>query len=134
MVSTSSTHAEMRALYTLVKDIQFVIYICSELNIPLLLPATIMEVSSAVVTISNEENTYLKKCKYFVLVINYVREQLELGLIQLVKIKGELNSADLHTKKLRDKSFATKADNILSSPARLDTSDSEAEADTEDGY
>ena len=89
----------MRALYTLVKDIQFVIYICSELNIPLLLPATIMEVSSAVVTISNEENTYLKKCKYFVLVINYVREQLELGLIQLVKIKGELNNADLHTKK-----------------------------------
>jgi hypothetical protein len=39
LVSTSSTHAEMRALYTLVKDILFIIYICSELNIPLLLPA-----------------------------------------------------------------------------------------------
>jgi hypothetical protein len=61
--------------------------------------------------------------------------QLELGLIQVIKIKGELNNdADLHTKKLRDKSFATKADNILGSPARLDTSDSEAEADTEDEY
>ncbi len=48
-------------------------------------------------------------------------------LIQVLKIKGELNNADLHTKKLRDKSFAVKADNILgSSHAALYTSDSEA--------
>ena len=134
LVSTSSTHAEMRALYTLVKDILFVIYICSELNIPLLLPAVIMEDNSAVVTISNEESAYLKKCKHFIMVVNYVREQLELGLIQVLKIKGEVNNADLHTKKLRDKSFATKADNILGSTSRLNTSDSEAEADMEDEY
>jgi hypothetical protein len=63
-----------------------------------------------------------------------VREQQELGLIQVIKIKGELNNADLHTKKLRDKLFAKKADNILGSPTRFDTSDSEAEADTEDEY
>ena len=66
------------------------------------------------------------------MVVNYVREQLELGLIQVIEIKGELNNADLHTKKLRDKSFAAKADNILGPPARFDTSDSEAEADTEE--
>eukprot|EP01036_Dinobryon_divergens_P034090 gene34090-biopygen26985 len=51
------------------------------------------------------------------MVMNYVREQLEeLGLSQGLKIKGELNNADLHTKNLRDKSFTTKADNILGSP------------------
>jgi hypothetical protein len=89
--------------------------------------------SAAVVTISNEESAYLKKCKHFIMVVNYVREQLELGLIQVLKIKGELNNADLHTKKLRDKLFVkTKADNIIGPPARLDTSDSEAEADTKD--
>ena len=126
LVSTSSTHAEMRALYTLVKDILFIIYICSEVNIPLLLPAVIMEDNSAVVTISNEESAYLKKCKHFIMVVNYVREQLELGLIQVFKIKGELNNADLHTKMLRDKSFAVKADNILGSHAALEKSDSEA--------
>jgi hypothetical protein len=61
LVSISSTHAdEMRALYTLVKDILFIIYICSELNIPLLLSAVIMEDNSAVVTVSNEESAYLK--------------------------------------------------------------------------
>jgi hypothetical protein len=124
----------MRALYTLVKGILFIIYICSELNIPLLLPAVIMEDNSTVVTVSNEESAYLEKCKHFIMVVNYVREQLELGLIQVMKIKGELNNADLYTKKLRDKSFATKVDNILGSPVRLDTSDSEAEADTEDEY
>ena len=86
----------MRALYTLVKDILFVImYICSELNIPLLLPAVITEDNSAVVTVSNEESAYLKTCKHLIMVVNYVREQLELGLIQVLKIKGELNNADL---------------------------------------
>jgi hypothetical protein len=59
---------------------------------------------------------------------------VKLGLIQVLKIKGEMNNADLHTKELRDKSFATKADNILGPPARLDTIDLEAEVDTEDEY
>ena len=98
----------------------------------LLLPAVIMEDNSAVVTISNEESAYLKKCKHFIMVVNYVREQLELGLIQVFKIKGELNNADLHTKKLRDKSFAVKADNILGSHAALNTSDSEAETEMDE--
>jgi hypothetical protein len=116
LVSTSSTHAEMRALYTLVKDILFIIYLCSELDIALILPAIIMEDNSAVVTISNEETAYLKKCKHFIMVVNYVREQLELGLISILKIKGTLNNADLLTKKLRDSSFAVKANNILGNP------------------
>ncbi len=74
-------------------------------NISLLLPAVIMEDNSAVVTISNVESAYLKKCKHFIMVVNnVVREQLELGLIQVLKIKGELNNADLHIKKLRNKS------------------------------
>ena len=65
------------------------------------------------------------------MVVNYVREQLELGLIQVLKIKDELNNADLQTKKLRDKSFATKADNILGSPT-APTSDSEAAAELDE--
>ena len=31
LVSTSSAHAEMRAIYTLVKDLLFLIYMCYEL-------------------------------------------------------------------------------------------------------
>jgi hypothetical protein len=58
--------------------------------------------------------------------LHHGRELCSLGLIQVLKIKGELNNADLHTKKVRDKSFAVKADNILGSHAALYTSDSEA--------
>ena len=63
-----------------------------------------------------------------------LREQIELGLIEVLKIKSELNNnADLHAKKLRDKSFAVKADdNILGSHAALYTSDSEAGTDLDD--
>ena len=66
------------------------------------------------------------------MVVNYVREQLELGLIQVLKIKSELNNADLHTTKLRDKSFAVKADNILGSYAALNTSDSKIGTDLDE--
>jgi hypothetical protein len=43
LVATSSTHAEMRALYTCVLDIIFVIHICDELHRPVHKPAIIME-------------------------------------------------------------------------------------------
>jgi hypothetical protein len=48
LVSTSSTHAEMRAVYTLVKDLLFLIYMCYELRVELQLPAMIFEDNSAV--------------------------------------------------------------------------------------
>ena len=58
LVFTSSTHAEMRAIYTLVKDLLFLIYLCYELRVELHLPALIFEGNSAVVTVTTEENAY----------------------------------------------------------------------------
>ena len=54
LVSTSSTHVEMRAIYTLVKDLLFIIYTCHELRVELQLPALIFEDNSAVVTVTTE--------------------------------------------------------------------------------
>jgi hypothetical protein len=51
LVSTSSTHVEMHAIFTLVKDILYVLYICSELQLQLTLPAIRMEDNSAVITV-----------------------------------------------------------------------------------
>ena len=115
LVSTSSTHAEMRAVFTLVKDLMFLIYLCYELGVELELPALIFEDNSAVVTVTTEENAYAKKCKHFLMVINYVREQINLGLIKIHKIKGDKNNADLLTKKLRDGSFLPKKNALLGS-------------------
>jgi hypothetical protein len=109
LVSTSSTHSEMRALYTLVKDIIFVILLCEDLGIELQLPAIIMEDNSATIQIAQGESAYLKKCKHFLMLINYVREQVERGIIHVVKVSTNRNVADLLTKKLRGKDFTEKS-------------------------
>jgi hypothetical protein len=64
-VATSSTHAEARAIFTLAKELNFLIALCQELRISLELPAIIMEDNSAVVvTFDNTETSYAKKCKH----------------------------------------------------------------------
>ena len=64
---------------------------------------------------ATEEASYLKKCKHFIMVINYVREQVEAGLISISinKVKGSLNNADILTKKIRDRTFPVKVNNIM---------------------
>ncbi len=116
-VATSSTHAEARAIFTLAKELNFLIAICQELHIPLELPAIIMEDNSAVVTMANNDSGYAKKCKHFLMVLNYVKEQISLGQIEARKIFGKLNNADLHTKPLRSSAFKTMAHRILGQPS-----------------
>ena len=50
------------------------------------------------------------------MVINYVREQANLGLIKIDKIAGTKNNADLLTKKLRDGTFLPKRNALLGQP------------------
>ena len=88
-VATSSTHAEAHAIFTLAKELNFLIVLCQELQIPLeLLPAIIMEDSSAVYTMANNDSEYTKKCKHFLMVLNYIKEQIVLGQIEARKIYG----------------------------------------------
>jgi hypothetical protein len=116
-VATSSTHAEARAIFTLAKDLNFIIALCQELRIPLELPAIIMEDNSAVVTMANNDSGYTKKCKHFLMVLHYVKEQIALGQIEARKIFGKLNNADLHTKPLRSSDFQNMALKILGQPS-----------------
>lgn len=113
LVSTSSTHAEMRAVYTLVKDILYIIALCKDIQLDIKLPAIIMEDNSAVLTISKQQCSYLKRCKHFLMIINYVREQVQKGLITMSKISGMDNNADIHTKQVRSTAFKRKAQHIL---------------------
>jgi len=113
LVTTSSTHAEMRAIFTLVKEIIHIFAICEELRIRVTKPAIIMEDNAAVIIMAQRESSYLKKCKHFLMIINYVREQVNLGIIDIQKILGTDNNSDIHTKKVRTKDFGTKARRIL---------------------
>jgi len=111
--STSSTHSEVRALYSLVKEIIFIMTLCEELKVQLRLPSIIMEDNSATVQLAQEEASYLKKCKHFLMLIHYIKEQVISGLISIKKIRGDKNAADLLTKRLRGSDFQTKARQIL---------------------
>jgi hypothetical protein len=113
-VTTSSTQAEARAIFTLTKDLNFII---AQLRLPITLPAIVMEDNSAVITITSEDSAHAKKCKHFLMVVNYVKEQIALGQIQARKIYGKLNNADLHTKPLRCPSYTTMAHRILGQPS-----------------
>ena len=59
VVTTSSTHAEMRAIYSLVKDIFFVIQLCTDMGIDLKQPAIILEENSAVIAMATEEASHV---------------------------------------------------------------------------
>ena len=123
LVSTSSTHTEMRAIFTLVKDIMYVLSVCLvELIINLVMPAIIMEDNSAVITVTSDESAYMmKKCKHFLMLINYIREQVDLGIIKILKIPGTQNMSDVLTKpNFNEKDFKTKTDSILGKRPRND--------------
>ncbi len=81
-----------------------------------------MEDNSAVVTLANTETCYAKKCKHFLMVLNYIKEQISLGQIEArSKIYGKLNNADLHTKPLlRSSAFRTMAHKILGQPPPIE--------------
>ena len=108
-VTTSSTHAEMRAIYALVKDILFVIQLCREIHIQLHLPAIILEDNSAVIQMATEEASHLKKCKHFSMLINFVREQVDRRIVAVEKVPGLQNNSDILTKKVRDSTYGKKA-------------------------
>jgi hypothetical protein len=56
-----------------------------------------MEDNSAVVTMANNDSGYTKKCKPFLMVLNYIKEQMALGQIEARKIYGKLNNPGMHT-------------------------------------
>ena len=72
------------------------------------------EDNSAVITVTTDESAYMKKCKQIMMLINNVREQVDLGLIKIFKIPGAQNMADVLTKPdFNEKDFESKIDGIL---------------------
>ena len=113
LISTSSTQSEVRALQTLVVDIIFIIELCKELRRPIKLPVIIFEDNAAVIALSREMTSRAKRCKHFLMAINWIREQVEAGLIQLEQIPDALNRADVLTKIITGMQFRTKASDLL---------------------
>ena len=113
LVATSSTHAEMRALYTCVIDIIFVLHLCDELHRPVHKPAIIMEDNQPVIDLTEEFSARSKRCKHFLMLVNYIKEQISSGLIQLSKVPTHENIADILTKIVVGDEFRRKALSLL---------------------
>lgn len=113
LVATSSTHAEMRALYTLVLDIIFIENLCRELGRPVKLPAIVFEDNLPVIDLCQSISARLKKSKHFLMLIDFVREQVLAGLIEIRKVDTLHNLADILTKIVTGPPFLAKAAAIL---------------------
>jgi hypothetical protein len=113
LVSTSSTHAEARALYTLLQDIIYVLSICQELQVSLKLPVLVYEDNYPVVQLTNNLAPKTKKCKHFLMLLNYIKEQIDAGIIDVKHIDTNDNLADILTKILTGSPFYSKAYKLL---------------------
>jgi hypothetical protein len=98
LIATSSTHAEMRALFTAVKDIIFLIQLFTELGFRVNLPINVYEDNHACVILANQHCGPSKNVKHFLVIVAYCREQVELGYIKVCDIDTEENIADILTK------------------------------------
>ncbi len=112
-MTTSSTHAEVRALYELIVEIIFTVKLCEEIRRPLKLPAIILEDNQPTIDLSKELSSRVKKCKHFLMLVHFIREQVENGLIELQKVDTTDNIADILTKIVVGNDFVTKSNLLL---------------------
>ena len=113
MVATSSTHAEVKALYQLVVDLILIINLCSEINRAIDLPIIIFEDNNPTVQVTTSLSARIKRSKHYLMIINFIRYYVTLGLIEVRKVATEDNLADVLTKPLAWRDFAPKAARLL---------------------
>ena len=113
LVATSSTHAELRALYALTVDIIFIVELCKELGRPVVLPATVFEDNGAVIALSKEMTSRAKRCKHFLMLVDWIREQVSSGIIELAKVASPHNRANILTKIVTGMPYRDAAGNLL---------------------
>jgi hypothetical protein len=95
LVATSSTHSEMRAIYSLAVDIDSVVNLCKELGGPITLPCVVLEDNEYVIENTSEISGRAKRCKHFL-----IKELVSCGLLVIQKVDTKLNDADILTKVL----------------------------------
>ena len=113
LVATSSTHAEVKALYQLIVDLIFIINICDEIQRSIDLPVIIFEDNNPTVQLSGSLSARVKRSKHFLMLVNFIRQNVTLGLIEVQKIASQDNVADVLTKPLSWKDFYPKARQLL---------------------
>ena len=114
LVATSSTHAEVKALYQLVVDLIYIIInLCDEIGRAIDLPVIIFEDNNPTVQLSGSLSAKVKRSKHFLMLVNFIRQNVVLGFIEVHKVASEDNVADVLTKPLAWRDFYPKACRLL---------------------
>ena len=94
--ATSTQHAEYIALFAAVKEAMFLRAVLQEIGI-VLTATTIFEDNSSCIQLAHNP-VHHERTKHYEVKLHYVREMVESGDIQVVKIHSSENIADLLTK------------------------------------
>ncbi len=97
-IATSSTHAEVRALFDLTVNLVYLITLFTELQRPIELPVTVYEDNQSTIDLVTSSTTRIGKSKHYLMLIQYIREQVVEGLIDVNKVAGENNISNILTK------------------------------------
>jgi len=109
LVTTSSTHTELRALYSLCIDLVYVVNLCKELKRPVHLPAVVLIDNQPVIDLVSSPHSKTKRCKHFMMLVNWVRERVLYGYLELRKVPTADNVADILTKIITCGEYVSKA-------------------------
>ena len=77
LVATSSTHAEIKALYQLTIELISIINLCDELDREIELPAIIFEDNAPTIQLTDGLSARAKKSKHFLMLVNFVKDFLD---------------------------------------------------------
>lgn len=91
-------HAEARAVYTLIQTLINIYVILIELQLPIQLPIIVFEDNEALIYSTTNTTAKNKKCRHFMMLVNFIKEQIQHGLIKFYKVPSANNTADLLAK------------------------------------
>jgi len=116
LVATSSTHAELRALYDLVTNLIFLKHLMDELDVELILPILVHEDNQPAIDLVSSTTGRVGKSKHYLMLIQFLREQLNEGLYRLSKVPTDKNISNVLTKIVVGREFHDSFMKIMGHP------------------
>ena len=100
----------------MVVDLIYIINLCDEIGRDIELPVVIFEDNNPTAQLSGSLSSRVKRSKHFLMLVNFIRQNVVLGLIEVQKVASADNVADVLTKALPWRDFYPKACKLLGIP------------------
>jgi hypothetical protein len=111
-VTLSSTESEYVALCETVREVKFISQVLESLEIGYKKPIRVHVDNIGAIFLSENRNSS-ERTKHIDIKYHYIREQIDVGLIEVKFVKSEENLADLFTKNLKGELFECHASKLV---------------------